>query len=65
MKKKNKETLSLWIMLISTIIIVFNNVGQSITLIDLPFSRTAQFWVGVVSLLVGIVWTLNLRGILR
>ena len=65
MKKKTKNTLSLWIMIISTIFIVFNNVGQSITLLDLPFSSTAQFWAGVFSLFSGIVWTLYLRGVLK
>ena len=65
MKKKNKEIISFWVMLISTIIIVFNNVGQSFTLIDIPFSRNSQFWVGGFSFFVGAIWTLYLRRIIK
>ena len=65
MKRKNKEWLATAIMLISTTIIAFNNIGQSLTLVQLPFSRTTQYWIAGLSLFVGAVWTLYLEKVLK
>ena len=65
MKKKSKEWISYCIMLISSTIIIFNNIGQSITLIDIPFSRITQYWVAGISFFVGAVWTLYLEKVLK
>ena len=65
MKKKNKEWIAYAIMLISTTIVAFNNIGQSITLVQLPFSRTAQLYAGILSFIIGAVWTLYIEKVLK
>lgn len=64
-KKKNKNMIAYAIMLISTSIVVFNNVGQTINLIQLPFSRTTQLWIGIFSFIAGAIWTLFLEKVFK
>jgi hypothetical protein len=64
-KKKNKNIMAYAVMLVSTTILAFNNTGQLITLIDLPFSRNTQYWVAGLSFIVGAVWTLYLEKVLK
>lgn len=65
MKKKYKERFAYGIMLVSTILVVFNNMGQTMQLINIPFTKTAQLWTGVFSFIAGAIWTLYLKGVLK
>jgi len=65
MKKKYKQRFAYGIMLVSTTIVIFNNVGQTMTLIEVPFTKTIQYWVAGISFFVGAIWTLYLKGILK
>jgi len=71
-KKKNKKVSEIIknivassIMIVSTSIIIFNNVGQTIQLIQVPLSRTIMYWIASVSFVVGAVWTSYLNKLLK
>jgi hypothetical protein len=65
MKKKIKQRFAYGVVLISTIIVVFNNMGQTLQLVNIPFTKTALLWTGVFSFISGAVWTLYLKGVLK
>ena len=65
MKKRTKNNLANIVLILSTIIVVFNNIGQSITLVQLPFSRTAQLYAGIFSFIAGAIWTLYLERVFK
>ena len=65
LKKTTREWISIIIMMISTFIVVFNNVGQSFQLIDIPLSKNAMYWIAGLSFIAGMVWTLYLEKVLK
>lgn len=65
-KNKNiKEWIASIIMTVSTSIIVFNNIGQSLQLIQIPLSKIAMYWIAGSALVAGAVWTLYLERVLK
>lgn len=63
--KSFKEVVATIIMVVSTTIIVFNNVGQTFQLVEIPFSKTIMYWVAGLSLLSGIIWESYLNKVLK
>jgi len=52
-------------MLVSSTFIIFNNVGQSLTLSELSLSKSALYWIAGVSFVLGSIWTLYLNKIIK
>ena len=65
LSKNVKEMISSLIMIISTFIIVFNNVGQSLQLIQIPIGKIAMYWIAGFAFISGMIWTLYLNKILK
>ena len=63
--KTQKELIATLIMIVSTAFIVFNNVGQSFILLQIPLSKIAMYWIAGTCLMVGIVWESYLNRILK
>lgn len=63
--KNIKEIIASIIMIVSTSLIIFNNVGQSIQLIQIPLSRVAIYWIAGVSFGIGAVWVSYLNKLLK
>ena len=61
----SKELIALIIMIISTSIIVFNNIGQSLTLIQLSISKTAIYWIAGFAFISGAIWILYLNKVFK
>ena len=60
-----KGLLAITIMLVSSTFIIFNNVGQSLTLFELSLSKSALYWIAGVSFVLGSIWTLYLNKIIK
>jgi hypothetical protein len=63
--KNAKEFIAAGIMIVSTSIIIFNNVGQSLQLVQLNFSRNAYYWIAGISFGVGAVWISYLNKLIK
>jgi len=67
-KKINKtimEFIASAIMILSTSIIIFNNVGQTIQLIQIPLSKIVMYWIAGISFGVGAVWVSYLNKLIK
>ena len=65
LSKNARENIAMIIMLFSTTIIVFNNVGQSLQLIQIPLSKIAMYWIAGIAFTSGVIWTLYLNKIIK
>jgi len=65
MKKKTKKKWAYALLMISFIFLIFNNVGQFFTLINIPFSKNIQMWAGVIGLVLAFVWYSYLEGAIK
>jgi hypothetical protein len=63
--KTNKEWIALAIIMLSTSIVIFNNIGQSFQLIELNLSKENYYWIAGISFFIGSVWTLYLNKIIK
>ena len=65
LKKSTKKKIAYITLLLSTTLLVFNNVGQTFTLINIPFSRESQILVALISMTLCSIWYLYLEGVLK
>ncbi len=65
LSKNVKEWFGAIIMIISTSVIVFNNVGQSISLFQIPLSKIAMYWIAGLSFFAGVAWISYLNKIIK
>jgi hypothetical protein len=65
LKKSTREWLSIVIMVISATIIIFNNVGQSFQLFQIPLSKTTMYWIAGICFFIGAVWTMYIEKVLK
>lgn len=67
--KKTSKSIKKWIaviiMIISTSVIIFNNVGQSFQLMQLDITKNTMYWVAGFALVAGALWVLYLDRVLR
>ena len=63
--KNTKEWITTIIIMISTFFIIFNNVGQSIQLFQVPLSKNAIYWIAGICLGFGAVWTFYLNKVIK
>ncbi len=63
--KNMKEWIASIIILVSTFIFIFNNVGQSLQLVQISLSKTAMYWIAGISFVVGVVWTFYLNKVIK
>lgn len=63
--KTVKEWITSIIIAVSTFFIIFNNVGQSFQLLQIPLSKEAMYWIAGTCLFIGIVWESYLNKILK
>jgi hypothetical protein len=64
-KKKTKKGIAYTLLVLSTFFLIFNNIGQFLTFVDIPFTRTTQMWMGILGILISIVWYSYLEGAIR
>jgi len=69
-RKQNKAELIKYlvatgIMVISTSLIIFNNVGQSLQLFQLNLSRNLIYWIAGISFGIGALWVSYLNRLLK
>lgn len=71
MSKKKSDTklikslIASGIMIVSTSIIIFNNIGQSIQLFQITLSKTTMYWIAGISFAIGGVWTAYLNKLIK
>jgi len=65
LKKTTKEWLSVAIMMVSSAVIIFNNIGQSVQLIQIPLSKISMYWIAGISLGIGAIWTMYLEKVIK
>ena len=69
MKRKTKKNIKQWvalaIMILSTSVVVFNNVGQSIQLIQVSLTRNQMYAIAIFSFAIGAVWISYLNKLLK
>jgi len=64
-KKKTKKKLAYILLMISAVVLMFNNVGQLLTWFNIPFSRNTQIGVGIAGLIIGFIWYSYLEGAIK
>jgi len=64
-KRKTKKGIAYALLMISTFILIFNNAGQFLVFLKLPFTQTFQIYAGILGALVSFVWYSYLEGAIR
>lgn len=65
LNKNQKGWIATIIILISTFFIIFNNVGQSLQLMQIPLSKLSIYWIAGICLGLGIIWTFYLNKVIK
>ena len=64
-KKKHKKTAAYILMILAALIIMFNNTGQFLTFMNIPFTKSFQIIIGIVGFIIVTVWYLYLEKVIR
>lgn len=64
-KKKTKKGIAYTLLTISTFILIFNNIGQAFTLVNVPFTKNIQMYAGFIGAVLSFVWYSYLQGAIR
>lgn len=60
-KKKNQKTIAYILLIISSFVLIFNNMGQFLAFINIPFDAKTQIFISVVGIIVSGIWYLYLE----
>ena len=64
-KKKTKKKIAYFLLMISLFVLIFNNMGQFLTFINIPFTQKTQIFTGILGIIVGFVWYSYLEGAIK
>jgi len=64
-KKKTKKRIAYIFLVISTFILIFNNIGQFLTFVSIPFTKTTQIWIGIFGISLSVIWYMYLDGVIK
>lgn len=65
MKKNTKKRIAIFLLGISAFFIIFNNAGQFLSFVNIPFSKTFQIYAGIIGAIISFVWYSYLEGAIR
>lgn len=64
-KKKTKKKIAYFLLMISSFFLIFNNMGQFLTFINIPFTQKTQMFTSILGIIIGFVWYSYLEGVLK
>jgi len=65
LSKSKRKTIALYLLGISFVVLMFNNIGQSLSFLSIPFTKTIQMYVGGAGIFFSFLWYLYLEGAIR
>jgi hypothetical protein len=64
-KQSKKKKLALYALGISTFFVAFNNAGQFLTFLNVPFTKTGQIYIGLICIGISLLWYSYLEGAIK
>lgn len=63
--KKIKRKMAYILLTLSLFVVIFNNAGQFLTFVDIPFSSNAQMYTGIIGAILSFMWYAYLQRSVR